>query len=190
MAFKTPELIFMTTSLWIGFSFLVLLVVFLIVTSFVKDHSTPAQYSNLRFLSALCAGFAGGFLTGEALFKLDKVINHGVQFSISGTAGCALFFAIWFTYPKRTPPVPPNIFKFSIPVGWTFLSAIDRIVKAVEGVYEITGFTDDQLNLILDEGVVRASSPVEGIRKLRFLCRNLPQYNVTVNDGIFTIEKI
>lgn len=178
----------MTPALWIGFSFLILLVIFLIVTFFIKDTSSPTQYNTLHFLTALCAGFAGGFLTGDALFKLDTTMGDGAKLAVSGTAGCALFFTIWFTYPKRTPPTPKNAFNLVIPNGWTFKAAVDRIVKAAQGVYELKGFTDTQLNLILEGGELKTPSAIEAIKRLRYLCTELPEYNVTVNDDIYKIE--
>jgi hypothetical protein len=178
----------MTPALWIGFSFLILLVVFLIVTFFIKDSSSPTQYNTLHFLTALCAGFAGGFLTGDALFKLDTTMGNGAKLAISGTAGCALFFTIWFTYPKRTQPKPKNAFNLVIPAGWTFKAAVDRIVKAAQGVYELKGFTDAQLSLVLEAGEIKTPSAVDAIKRLRFLNRDIPEYNVTVSEDIYKIE--
>jgi hypothetical protein len=92
--------------LWIGVGFTAALVGFLMITYFVKDRSSPTQYNTLRFLTALCGGFAGGFLAGEALFSLQKEMSSGAKLAISGTAGFALMFTIWFTYPKKVPRNP------------------------------------------------------------------------------------
>jgi hypothetical protein len=39
------------------------------------------------------------FFTGEALISLNGIAGS-TKFAISGTAGMALFFTIWFFYPK------------------------------------------------------------------------------------------
>ena len=80
--------------------------VFLMLTFFIKDSSSATQYNTLRFLTSLCSGFAGAFFTGEALFRLDQTLPAGGKIAVSGTAGCALFFVLWFTYPKRTESSP------------------------------------------------------------------------------------
>jgi len=85
----------------IGTGFSAGIILFLMITFFVKDSSSSTQYNTLRFLTALCAGFAGASFAGEALFSLDTNMGDGTKLAISGTAGFALFFTVWFTYPKR-----------------------------------------------------------------------------------------
>jgi hypothetical protein len=180
----------MTPILWIGLSFLIVLVIFLIITFFIKDSLTSAQYNTLRFLTTLCAGFAGGFLTGDALFRLDTEMTDGVKIGVSGTAGCALFFTIWFTYPKHAVAIPKNAFNLSIPDGWTFEMAINRIVKAAQGVYEVKGFSKEQLVLVLNSAELKTPSAVDAIKRLRYLCQDLPEYTVSLIDDIYKIEKV
>jgi hypothetical protein len=60
----------MTPLLWIALGFVALLVAFLMITYLRRDTSTANQHNTLRFLTALCSGFAGGFFTGDALFRL------------------------------------------------------------------------------------------------------------------------
>jgi hypothetical protein len=180
----------MTPTLWIGFGFLAALVVFLIISFFIKDTSSPTQYNTLHFLTALCAGFAGGFLTGDALFKLDGTMANGIKVGLTGTAGFAAFFLIWLTYPKRTLPVPKNAFNVTIPNGWTFEAAVDRIVKAAQGVHEFKGFSKEQLAYTLEGREIKTPSAVEAIKRLRYLCKQLPEYDVVYSDDIFKIETI
>lgn len=87
----------MTTQLWIAFGFLALLVLFLMYS--VIRPPENANHATVKFLTALCAGFAGGFFTGEALLSINGMAG-GTKFGISGTAGMALFFAVWFFHPK------------------------------------------------------------------------------------------
>jgi len=55
----------MTSRLWIALGFVAALVLFLMITFLKRDTSSPNQHNTLRFLSSLCAGFAGGFFTGD-----------------------------------------------------------------------------------------------------------------------------
>lgn len=87
----------MTAQLWIAFGFLALLVLFLMYS--VIRPPKDASHPTVKFLTALCAGFAGGFFTGEALISINGIAGS-TKFAISGTAGMALFFTIWFFYPK------------------------------------------------------------------------------------------
>src|SRR6266404_879442 len=98
----------MTAILWIGFGFVVLLISFLMVIFFVNLNK-PHQWEIMRFLSALCAGFAGGLLTGEALFSLSKKWGTG-ELAVSGTAGMALFFTVFLLFRKFAPDRPLDAF--------------------------------------------------------------------------------
>jgi cation transport ATPase len=103
---------------WVGCGFAIFLVIFAIVVFFRRGKLEAHQCALLRFLLALCAGFAGGLISGEALFKL--VENRGVnsQLAVSGTAGFALFFTVWFTFPKLADR-PAGDYAFTLPDGWT-----------------------------------------------------------------------
>ena len=176
----------MSTVMWIGFGFVVVLVGFLIVSFFKKETINRGQYNILRFLTALCAGFAASFFAGDALFKLEGEMANGFKIALTGTAGFAAFFAIWFTY-KETIPIPKDAFHFSILNGWTFEGAVKGIAKAANGFCEIEGFSSQQLQLVLEAREIKSSSPVDAIKKLRYLNTNLPKYNVTVNENIYKI---
>jgi hypothetical protein len=84
--------------LWIGLGLLLLLLTFIIV-AFFKPVLTADQRSILRFLSALCGGFAGAFITGDALFKMTGKTSTS-EYAISGAAGFALFFVTWMFFSK------------------------------------------------------------------------------------------
>src|SRR2546423_6824241 len=121
------------------------------ITFFVKDTSSQAQYNTLHFLTSLCAGFAGGFFTGEALVHFEQTIGQGGKLVGSGTAGCALFFVLWFSYPKRQPPPPPpapliDRTKVSFGDGWTFQQAAQSIVDSVKAIVHFEGFSREQLS--------------------------------------------
>jgi hypothetical protein len=92
------ESISVTSILWIAFGFLAALVIFLGVTIHFPPKDNTGR-ATLKFFTALSAEFSGGFFTGDALFKYQQQIG-GSSIAVSGAAGCALFFTIWFVYPK------------------------------------------------------------------------------------------
>jgi hypothetical protein len=178
----------MTPQLWIGLGFTAVLVLFLMITYFVKDTSSPTQYNTLRVLTALCVGFAGGFFTGDALFRWDQQMADGAKVAISGTAGCALFFAVWFTYPKRAEPPPPDRIVLSIPEGWTFEQAARGIVQAARGSVHFDGFQPKQLATKLPATDVDAPTPRDALAQLRYQSAKLPEYRVELEKGVFHIR--
>ena len=182
----------MSATLWIAFGFTFALVAFLMVTFFVKDTSSPTQYNTLHFLTSLCAGFAGGFFTGEALVRFEQTIGEGGKLIGSGTAGCALFFVLWFSYPKRAdPPASPPLkdrIKLSFGEGWTFEQAARAIVEAARAIVQFEGFTKDQLSVPLRATDIDAPSPRDAINQLRHQSDQLPAYQVSVEGGMYHIR--
>jgi hypothetical protein len=176
----------MTPQLWIGFGFLALIVVFLMITFFKGGTLTPGQYNTLRFLTALCAGFAGGFLTGDALFRWEQDMASGAKFGISGAAGCALFFTIWFTYPPLPPP--DNRLILSIPAGWTFQQAVLGIAKAARRVAQLEGFQPQHLALPLPATDIDAPDALQAMLQLRFQSTQLPDFQVEYRNGVYHIH--
>lgn len=175
----------MTPQLWIGVGFTAALIVFLMITFFVKDASSHAQYNTLRFLTSLCGGFAGGFLAGEALFSLNKEMADGTRLAISGTAGFALMFTVWFTYPKRHREVLEDRIKLSIPAGWTFEQAVRKIVR---GVINFDGFRPEQLSIVLPATDIDAKNILEALTQLQYVSNSLPKYRIDIESGIYHIR--
>ncbi len=183
----------MTPQLWIAVGFSAALTVFLMITYFVRDTSSAAQNRTLRFLTALCAGFAGGPFTGEALFRIERSISGGLNFFISGTAGCALFFAIWFTYGKQqgrfTREQQGRIrVTASIPEGWTFEQAARSIVRAYRALVVFEGLQSSQLATKLPETDIDAPSISEALSQLQYSSSELPGYRVEVKNGVFHVR--
>lgn len=179
----------MTSTLIIGLVFLAILLIFLIVSFFTKEELTSSQYNTLHFLTSLCAGFSGGFITGDTLLKIDTMSN-GLKIGISGTAGFAMFFLIWFTYQKYTAPIPKDTFNFSIPNGWTFMQTSQAIAQAKNSISSFVNFTSDELNLILDERTLNEKTANDAIEKLKNLNNNIPAYIVNYQNNTFIITKI
>lgn len=155
----------MTALQWVGIGFAAALFVFLGLTFFLKDRLSDDQRTLLRFFCALCAGFAGGLFTGEALFKAES--KTGLEWVVSGTAGFALFFLIWLTFPKVSRP--PDAFHFTIPKGWSFKQAVEAVVGVDQATADYDGFTADELKAPLQERELRTESPSDALRSLRLL---------------------
>jgi hypothetical protein len=182
--------------LWISFGALVLLIIFQIVAFFTKGHLTAGQHAILRFLSALCAGFAAGFFTGTALFTYSHQLASGAKIAISGAAGCALFFTVWFTFPDHTPPPAPEPVKprsganYSIPEGWTFEQAVRKIVSPMTGIVNFDGFSKAQLAVKLPQTDINAPTVNDAVMQLRYQSADLPPYGVEFINGVFHIRLI
>lgn len=178
----------MSTQLWIGFGFLGLLVLFLIYSVIRPPATNDTTRATVRFLTALCAGFAGGFLTGDALFSM-KGTAGGMEYAISGAAGCALFFAVWFSYPKAFPL--PVGFEFSLPGGWSFRDAAHSMAATINVVVDFQGFSPAELNAPIQERKFSTKTVGDAIAQLRY-CTVTPdsvrEYDVAETGSIFTLQ--
>jgi hypothetical protein len=177
----------MAPTLWIAFGFLAFLVIFLMITVLIKDKLSPTQVNTLRFLTSLCAGFAGGFFTGDALFKVEGALSNGAKFAISGTAGFALFLLVWFTY-KPVLGLTTG-FNFKVLPGMTFEQTVLKIMEANESVHQFIGFIPADLSLVLNERDIQGENALVALEKLRYLNALLPSYSVTLVDDVYNIEK-
>lgn len=178
----------MTTLQWIGLGFAAALVIFFIVAFFVAKRMTDDQRNLIRFLSALCAGFAGGLFVGDALFQLTGTFGLGAKYAISGATGFALFFVIWFFFPKATG-FPPGI-RFSIPEGWTFRQVVDELSGIDSAVPAYEGFTPEELAAPLRPWKLKAKNVKGAISQLRNLTATpaaIRKYNVTEEDSTYRL---
>ena len=174
----------MTPQLWIGVGFTAALLVFLFVTYFARDNSSSGQYNTLRFLTALCGGFAGGFLAGEALLSINREVAGGTNFALSGTAGFAVFFLIWLRYPPRQEPPLPTRVVLSIPAGWTFQQAVLGIGRVARINLSFSGFSEADLKRPLPATEIDEHSVESALRILRHRYDEFPPYRVERNGGL------
>jgi len=176
--------------LWIGFGFAVLLVIFLIVAFFKAPNMTPSQHTILRFLAALCAGFAGALISGEALFRMEGG-TAGVKYLVSGTAGFALFFVVWFFFPKPTAPVAPDRFHASLPAGWTFEQAAKTFAQRDSAIVTFDGFTSQELNAKLSPAEIDTKTIGEAIQRLRLITitpNAVRDYDIKYENSIYHLN--
>lgn len=155
---------FAAQQLWIGFGFLALLVIFLIIAYFASKREDSGSQNILRFLCALCAGFAGGFITGGAVFEA-KGTWGGLDLAVSGTVGFALFLTVWFTFQLVLPPG----FSMSVPEGWTFERTVRAIAQQDRSVADFVGFTAEELSAALRAAQIESKSPKEALAVVRTL---------------------
>lgn len=156
----------MTAQLWIGLGFLTLLVIFLIVSFFFTPKLSDDQRGTLKFLSALCAGFSGGFLTGDALFELHKTAG-ATNYTVSGTAGCALFLVAWFFYPKAFRF--DDAIAFSIAQGSTFEKTVRDLAQSRKSAVDFVAFQTSELSAAMQNGAGgSAKTLAEAIAQLRY----------------------
>jgi hypothetical protein len=177
-----------TTQLWMGFGFVLLLILFLILAYFKADELTDGQRKILHFLCALCAGFAGALLAGDALFKLDTQINATTKVAISGTAGFALFFVVWFTF-DRVVQLPEGV-RISVPNGWTFRHAVDAVVVTERARANFDGFLETELSTPLQSGEIKRKTVSELLLALRLLAPSdgIRQYAVSFEDPVYRLR--
>jgi hypothetical protein len=176
----------------VGLALVLVLLGFLILAFFKKDQLNDDQRQILRLLSALTAGFAGALLTGEALFKLDTDMGQNAKLAVQGTAGCALFFAVWFTFKQVTsPPKAPDAFHFSVPSGWKFETVVDALVRQEGALAELLGFTPEERSATLQSRELRAKTPVEALKYLRLLAASgspIREYSVDFDGSLYRLR--
>ncbi len=163
--------VYMTPQLWIGFSFLVALVAFLIISYFVELKQSSTRRAILQFLTSLTSGFAGGFLSGSSIFDASWT-SPTSRIALSGTAGFAIFFAVWFSYQKMFPPpglTADNSLPIDIPAGWSFKDVVDTVAGKDKCAVDYQGFTPKELNTKLKSQTLNAKSYIELMQAARLL---------------------
>lgn len=173
-----------------GLGLFLLLFVFLVVAFFRRGQLTEDQRQILRLLSALCAGFAGALLSGEALFSLDSQPTAGTRLAVSGTAGAALFFAVWFTF-RRVAPKPEDAFYLSIPRGWSFRDTVDAVAGQEGATVDYSDLTDAELSTPLQPRELRTRNSKIALEKLRLLTTppaSIRRYDVEYADSEYRLR--
>jgi hypothetical protein len=182
---------FQELQIWIGFGFVVGIVVFFMVAYFVPPNS-PNAFAILRFLCALCAGLAGALITGGALFELKAELSAGVNMMVQGTAGFAAFFAIWFTFPAPPGYIPltNTDFNVSIPQGCTFQQAATVIANADNASVSFDSkFTSQELAAPLDGIQLHTKSPAAALDAIRLQATtvSIQMYRVVKNGASYSL---
>jgi len=161
------------------------------VAFFWAPYQTPGQWNILRLVNALCAGCAGGFLIGEATLHITGEIATGVQATIDGTAGIAIFLIVWFTYQKYIPsPTLPEAQNLSVPEGWTFKQAADAIARQNASVIQYFGFTEAELKTVLRGQELQSDTAIGLLKALRGLAATnaIREYEVSFHKPVYEMR--
>jgi hypothetical protein len=151
---------------WIGLGFAAGLIVFLMIAFFKAKDMTRGQWLMLKIMSAICGAISGILISGEALLNFSRQVPGG-KFTVSGTAGFAVLFAIWFFFPKEPEAPPPATgFNFSVKKGWKFQDTADTLAKSLKTTIEYEGFTREELSSPLKAWELECKSPQEALERL------------------------
>jgi hypothetical protein len=175
--------------LWIGFGFVLFLIVFFMIAFFKAKTLTSDQRTILRLLGALCTGFAGALFTGDALFNMEGSFGAGPKFAIRGAAGAALFFVVWFFFPKAAGF--PDAFNFSVPARWTFKQTVDELAKQDGAVPDYDGLTKAELSEPLRAWHLEAKDVGAAMRLLRSITATpnaIRSYEVKLENSVYYLR--
>jgi hypothetical protein len=175
-------------SFWVGVGFAGVLVAFLVYSFVTIPKQTVSQAKTTRFLSALCAGAAAVFISGSAVFDATWTTTGG-KVAISGTAGVALFFAVFFFYDKVF--VPDDAVEFDLPNGCSFRHAADAAAQISNVTIDYRGFNQSELDSPMSEGHLSCETLAELFAMLRLKTKNVGsvrEYTITNNGGIYRLE--
>jgi hypothetical protein len=179
----------MTALQYVGLGFAAALVIFLMVAYFASERVHRNQFAILRFLCALCGAFAGALITGSALFDLNQTWTGG-KLAVSGTAGFALFFAVWYGFGRIVPP-PPDRFNMSVPSGSRFQTIAVEISKHDKSVVSFVGFSDAELAAPLSPQVLETDTVADALLALRSMVASaglVREYDVEFSRPTYTLR--
>lgn len=183
---------FLHYQFWIGFGFVTVLLIVLVVIFFIKPNLTNDQRKILAFLISACGGFAGGLITGQILLNVNGKLE-GVSYGISASAGFALLIILlWFFYPRESKK-PPDSINFAVPKGCTFQQAVEILVQNDKAVADYRNFTDIELQASLQERELHEKTISDAISRLRFITIKtniIAEYRVEYNNSVYTLSKV
>jgi hypothetical protein len=177
---------------WVGVLFEGAFVAFLMYGINKGRDLNPGQRLMLRILSSLCAGVGAWLISGEAFFNLSRSIPGG-KVTVSGTAGFAIFFAIWFTFPQG-PKFKhlPDRFRMAVPAGWTFQQVADACAQQDSSVITYEGFTAKELRAPLKPWNLQTTSVIEAIKQLGAITEQsgaVREYDVKKENAKYLLKR-
>ena len=176
---------------WVGVGFAAVFVVFLMYSINRGKGLNSGQRLMLKILSALCAGAGAGLISGEAFFNLSRNVPGG-KLTVSGTAGFAIFFVIWFAFPKGPKFEPlPDRFRMAVPAGWTFQQVADACALQESSVIHYDGFTNEEMEAPLKPWKLETDSVIEAIEQLGSITEKrgaLREYEVKKENAKYRLK--
>jgi hypothetical protein len=180
----------MTTQVWIGVIFAGVVVLFLMLAYFGPPMDA-GRHAIIRFLCALCAGCAGGFLAGSALFEYAQNLPNGGKIAFTGVAGFGLFGLVLLTFPGHTPPVGEDTFNISFPAGTTFQDAAKTVAQRNSSVAILEGFETAEKNTLVT-GTLNGTGADRHVQVLRRLgdlaATSIRPYTVTFEGNAYLLK--
>lgn len=151
---------------WVGVAFAAVFVLFLMYSINKGKELNHGQRLMLRILSSLCGAIGGALISGEALVNYSGTVPGG-KMTISGTAGFAILFVIWITFPKgpKFEPLPAK-FKISVPAKWAFEQVADLCAQLDNSVIDYNGFSDMERKAELKEWRLETDNVVQALEAL------------------------
>jgi hypothetical protein len=145
-------------------------------------------------LASLAAAFAAALFTGSALVEYRQAIGARGLFSFQGAAGFALFFLVWYFFPKFPGPShPPPDGNITLLAGMSLFDAA-RLVASKNldhsrGV-DFTGFTDAERRApLLTDAVINLRDGRVALLRLRdFTGAAVDAYEVTLKNDRYQLE--
>lgn len=180
----------MTPQTWIGVAFAAAVVVFLMLAYFGPPMDA-GRHAIVRFLCALCAGCAGGFLTGSALLEYAQELPNNGRIAFTGVAGCALFGLVLLTFPKHQAAIGKDTLTLTFPEGTTFQSAAKIVAQKSAAVALLEGFEESEKNAVVN-GTLRGEGEDRFVQVLKRLgglaVTPIRPYTVTVEDNSYRLK--
>jgi len=170
---------------WVGAAFVLLLVGFLFYAYSRPQRPGDGKTDIIRFICAMCAGFAGGLFVGDALFKLDTSVGMATKMAVTGSAGFAFAFVVWYGYGRTRLPTGYSI---SVPDGWTFQQAAQAMVGQEGAVVDFQGFEAAELAAQLRPAQITKRTLEEALGTLGSLSRStIRRYHVAHNSPKYVL---
>jgi hypothetical protein len=180
----------MTPQIWIGVVFAGAVVLFLMLAYF-GPAMDAGRHAIIRFLCALCAGCAGGFLTGSALLEYAQNLPNGGKIAFTGVAGCGLFGLVLLTFPRHANPVGENTLNLSFPAGTTFQNAAKIVAQKNASVAILEGFETAEKNALVT-GTLNGKGDDRHVQVLRRLgdlaATPIRPYTVTFDGNAYLLK--
>lgn len=140
--------------------FVGVLVVFFMLLVLIGKKLDVEAFTIVRFLAAICAGFAGGLFLGS----ITVAASIAERLTVSAVGGSACFALIWLTF--GTNALAGQWYNFAIPEGWTFKQTAQAMVEQEGGDVQFSAFSPEEMAAVLKPGVVKSRGLHQALRKL------------------------
>ncbi len=179
---------------WIGLGIIIFGLLFLAVAFFAIPDFSRSRANVVRFFAAIVAGFAGGFLTGSALFDASWT-SPGGKVAISGTAGFALFLVVMVFYNKFAPDgdelLAGESVHFDLPEGWNFQQVIRGLAQYRNSGADFVGFKKPELDAAMLAQAIETKSMVDAMLAARSITVKISAvraYDVQKVGGMYVLK--